>query len=72
MTDISAIAPKTVSRPSLQDLKTPMLRIGAPLAAMSALLGGAFKMAYADPYAAQRRRPQAAPDEDLDGRDPSW
>lgn len=72
MTDVPAVAPKTVRRSVLRPPKIPTLRIGMSLAAMSALLGGAFKMAYVDPYAVHHRRPPAAPDDDLEGRDPDW
>lgn len=65
------VAPKTVRRSGLPGPNVPVLRIGASLAAMSALVGRAFKMAYVDPYTV-RPRPQAAPDQDLEGRSPDW
>ncbi|MDQ6433649.1 hypothetical protein RB623_06250 [Mesorhizobium sp. LHD-90] len=70
MTDISADAPITVRRSDLQQPSIPMLRIGASLAAISALLGDALKMAYVDPYTSHR--PHIAPDDGLEGRDPEW
>ncbi len=72
MTDISKSAPITNRRSNLQQLSIPTLRIAVSLAAISALLGDAFKMAYVDPYTSHRRRPQALPDDDLEGRDPTW
>jgi len=71
MTDVPAVAPRTIRPSSLPRPTIPMRRIGASLAAISALLGGAFKMAYVDPYS-RSRRSQVVPDDDLDGRDPSW
>jgi hypothetical protein len=70
MTD--AVAPKTVRRSGLPRPNIPVQRIGASLAAMSALLGDALKMVYVDPYSSHRGRPKAAPDDDLEGRDPNW
>jgi hypothetical protein len=35
------------------------------------LIGDAFNMAYVAPYT-RRREPQIAPDDDLEGRDPTW
>jgi hypothetical protein len=72
MTDVPAAAPRTVRRSGFSRPNIPAQRIGASLAAMSALVSDALKMVYVNPYASHRRRPQAAPDEDLDGRDPDW
>jgi len=72
MPDISAIAPIAVRRSNLQRINTPRLGIGASLAAIFGLLGDAFKMAYVDPYTSRGRRPQVAPDDALEGRDPTW
>ena len=72
MTGISTIAPIAVRRSNLQRLNIPRLRIGASLAAMFGLLGDAINMAYVEPYTIHRRRPQVVPDDDLEGRDPSW
>ena len=72
MTDISTIAPITVRRLSLPRPSLPRLAIGASLVAISGLLGDAFKMAYVDPYTSLGRRPQVVPDDDLEGRDPTW
>ena len=72
MTDISTTAPITVRRLSLSRLSFPRLGIGASLAAISGLMGDALKMAYVDPYTSHRRQPQIVPDDDLEGRDPSW
>jgi hypothetical protein len=36
------------------------------------LVGDAAGLAYVDSYTGLRRRPQAAPDDDLEGRDPNW
>ena len=72
MTDISTTAPITIRRLNLPRLSFPRLGIGASLAAISGLLGDAFKMAYVDPYTSHGRRPQVVPDDDLEGRDPTW
>ena len=72
MTDISTIAPIAIRRLSLPRLSFPRLGIGASLAAISGLVGDAFKMAYVDPYTSLGRQPQVVPDDDLEGRDPTW
>jgi len=72
MTDIPAAAPKNVRRSDFSRPNIPVQRIGALLAAMSALVSDALKMVYVDPYAGHRRPPPAAPDENLDGRNPDW
>ncbi len=72
MTDISPIAPIAISRFPIRRLRIPALGIGASLAAIAALLGGAFSMAYVDPYASHRQRLRIVTDDDLDGRDPNW
>ena len=72
MTDISTIAPITIRRLNLPRLSFPRLEIGASLAAISGLVGDAFNMAYVDPYTSLRRQPQVVPDDDLEGRDPTW
>ena len=72
MTDISSVAPIASRRSSFQRPNIPALRIGASFLAISVLLGDAFKMAYVDPFTSHRRRPQVVPDDDLEGRDPSW
>ncbi|ANT53574.1 hypothetical protein [Mesorhizobium amorphae] len=68
MTDISTAAPTTVRRLNLPRLSFPRLEIGASLAAM----GDALNMAYVAPYTSLRRQPQVLPDDDLEGRDPTW
>lgn len=72
MTGISAIAPIAICRSNLRRLDILTLRIGASLAAISALLGDAFKMAYVDPYTSRSRRLLVVPDDELEGRDPDW
>jgi hypothetical protein len=72
MTDVPATTPKTVRRSGLPRPNIPVQRIGASLAAMSALIGRAFKMAYVDPYSSHRRRSQAVSEDGVDGRDPDW
>ena len=72
MADISTRAPIAVRRSNLQRLNIPTFRVAASLAALSVLLGDAFKMAYVDPYIGRSRQPQVVPDDDLDGRDPTW
>ena len=72
MTDISATAPTVLSRFDLWRPSVPTLRIGASLAGISGLLGDAFRMSYVPPCTSQGRWPQTVPDDDLEGRDPSW
>lgn len=72
MADILATAPMIVRRLKLARLSFPRLAIGASLSAISGLVGDALKMAYVDPYAGLGRQPQIVPDEDLEGRDPTW
>ena len=72
MTDSSTTTPIAVRRSIVQRLNVPTLRIGASLAAISSLLGDAFNMAYVDPYTNRGRQPQVVPDDDPDGRDPTW
>ena len=62
--------PTSVRRFKLARLSFPRLAIGASLNAISGLVGDALKMAYVDPYASLGH--QVAPDDDLEGRDPSW
>jgi hypothetical protein len=72
MTDMSTKAPITIRRLSLPRPNFPKLAIGASLATISGLVADALKMAYVAPYTNLRRRPQVVPDNDLDGRDPTW
>jgi len=72
MADISTTAPTTVRRLNLPRLSFPRLAIGATLNAICGVMGDAFKMAYLAPYASLRRQPLIVPDDDLEGRDPSW
>lgn len=72
MADISTQAPITLRRSNVRQPVVPALKLGSSLAAMVRLVAGAFTMAYVDPYAGHGRPPQAAPDDDLQGRDPDW
>jgi len=72
MADISIFAPTTVRRLGLSRPSFPRLAIGTSLNAMAGLIGDAFSMAYVDPYTSLRRQPPSVPDDDLEGRDPSW
>ncbi|MDX8517298.1 hypothetical protein [Mesorhizobium dulcispinae] len=72
MTHILATAPGTVRRLKLQRLSLPRLAIGASLNAISGLWADALKMAYLAPYASLGRQSQFVPDDDLEGRDPTW
>ncbi|TIN16679.1 MAG: hypothetical protein E5Y51_13245 [Mesorhizobium sp.] len=71
MVDISTIAPIAIRCSDLQLVK-PALKIGASLVAIFALLADAFNMAYVAPFAGHGRRPQVVPEDDLNGRDPTW
>ena len=72
MTDMSTTAAIASRRSNLHGRSILTLRIGASLAAVSAALGDAFKMAYVEPCTRHGGRPQALPDDDLGGRDPTW
>jgi hypothetical protein len=72
MTDIATTGPITIRRLDLPRLSFPTLEIGASLAAISGLVGDALNMAYVDPYTSLRRQPQVVPDDDLEGRDPTF
>ena len=72
MTDMSTPAPITIRRLILPPPSFPRLEIGASLAAISSVVGDALKMAYVGAYASRRRQPEVAPDDDLEGRDPTW
>ncbi|MFI0845958.1 hypothetical protein [Mesorhizobium sp. IMUNJ 23232] len=71
MTDMSTTTPTTIRRLTLPRPSFPWLAIGATLAAICGVMGNAFKMAYVDPYASHGRQP-VVPDDDLEGRDPTW
>jgi hypothetical protein len=71
MTDILTAGPNTVQPLKLRR-RFPRLAIGASLNAISGLVGDALKMAYVDPYATLGRQPQVVPDDNLEGRDPTW
>ncbi|MBZ9734074.1 hypothetical protein LB534_07810 [Mesorhizobium sp. CA18] len=70
MADILTTSPIIVRR--LKLLRRGFPRLGASLNAMSGLVGDALKMAYVDPYASHGRQSQVVPDDDLEGRDPTW
>jgi hypothetical protein len=72
MTSISTNAPITVRRSKLPRPSFTRLGFGALLAAIPRALGDVFKMAYVEPYTSLRRPPQVVPDDDLEGRDPTW
>ncbi|MDG4880138.1 hypothetical protein [Mesorhizobium sp. WSM4884] len=72
MADIPITAPTAGRRLNLLRLGFPRLAIGASLSAMTSLMGDALKLAYVDPYVSVRREAPAAPDDNLEGRDPAW
>ena len=72
MADIPTAAPITVRRLNLPRLSVPRLGIGASLVAISGLVADAFNMGYVAPNTSLRRQPQVVPDDDLEGRDPTW
>ena len=72
MADILTTTPTIGRRLKLPRLSFPRFAIGASFNAICGLVGDALKMAYVDPYASLGRQPQVAPDDDLEGRDPSW
>ena len=70
ITDIATTAAITVRRLNRLRPSFPRLEIGASLAAICSVVGDALKMAYVAPYTS--RQPEVAPDDDLEGRDPTW
>lgn len=72
MADISTSAPTTVRRLGPSRLSFPRLTVGASLDAISGLIGDVFSMAYVAPYTSLHRQPHVVPDDDLEGRDPTW
>ena len=77
MADILTTGPTAVQRLKLQRRSFPRLAIAASLNAISSLVGDALTMAYVAPYtglghASLGRQSQAAPDDDIEGRDPTW
>ncbi|AZO15707.1 hypothetical protein EJ069_13860 [Mesorhizobium sp. M2A.F.Ca.ET.043.05.1.1] len=64
--------PTSDRRFKLARLSFPRLAIGASLSAISRLVGDALKTAYVDPYATLGRQSQVGPDDNLEGRDPTW
>ena len=72
MTDISTKAPITIRSLNLPRPSVPRLGIGASLAAICGVMSDALKLAYVAPYSSLHRQPQVVPDEDLEGRDPTW
>ena len=72
MTDISTIAPIATPPPRPATAKLSEAR-NRRIACRHIRFGGdAFKMSYVDPYTSHGRRPQVVPDDDLEGRDPTW
>jgi hypothetical protein len=72
MADISTTTPITIRRLKLPRLSFRRLAIGASLNAIAGLMGDAVNMAYVAPYTSLRRQGQIVPDDDLEGRDPTW
>lgn len=72
MTDVSTTPVVTGRRVSLPRPSFPKLEFGASLRAVFGLFSDALNMAYVSPYTGLRRQPQIVPDDDLEGRDPSW
>jgi hypothetical protein len=72
MADIPTTAPIAIHRRNPPGRGFPSLELGASLTAISRLVGDAFSMAYVAPYTVLRRQPQVVPDDDLEGRDPTW
>lgn len=70
MTDIIPTAPISIRRSSLPRLSLPKIDMGASLYAIARLWSYALDLAYVAPYS--RRRPPVIPDNDIEGRDPSW
>lgn len=72
MADISTTVPTTIRRLKSLRPSFPKLAIGASLAAMPRLVSESFRMAYVTPYTSLRHQPRIVPDDDLEGRDPTW
>jgi hypothetical protein len=71
MTDISTIAPATIRRFNLLRPRHPRLAFGASLGAMFGVMCEAHRMAIVDPFSSLRRQPKI-PDDEIEGRDPTW
>lgn len=72
MTDVPTSTPITIRRLDLSRLSFAWLEIGTSLAAISSLVADALIMAYVTPYTSLHRQQQVVPDDDLEGRDPTW
>lgn len=72
MADISSVAAKAIHHPSSPRPGIAITRVGTSLAAMSALLGRAFGMAYVAPYTNVRGSSHVHRDDEVDGRNPGW
>ncbi|RWD72868.1 hypothetical protein [Mesorhizobium sp.] len=72
MADILTTAPTAVRRLNLPRPSLPRLAIGASLSAIPGLWSDALSLAYLAPYTSPGRQPQIVPDDNLEGRDPTW
>ena len=73
MTDISTYAPITVIRHlSLSRPRFPRLELRVSLREIFGLWTDAYNLVCMAPCTSVRHQPPAAPDEDLQGRDPTW
>ena len=72
MTDIIHTAPISIRRASLPRPSLPRIGISASLYAIAGLFGHALDLAYVAPYTSRQRQPPVMPENDSDGRDPSW
>lgn len=72
MADISFVTAKPIHHPSSPRPGIAITRVAASLAAMSALLGRAFGMAYVAPYTDVGVSSHVHRDDEVDGRNPGW
>lgn len=74
MTETTTATPIAARRCSLPRLRLhlPRVRIASVFEPLFLFLGDAYSMVYAAPFHCHQPKKTSVPDEDLNGRDPSW
>lgn len=72
MTDIFISAPITTHRLTVGRSHLPRLGIAKTFKTLFVVLGEAYGLVYRSPFTPHPSQPPAFPNEQLDGRDPSW